>query len=412
MKPSEVRDYSYEPYAYIPDSRGGKYYYKDLVTEYRSRTPMKYKPKQFIQIGPWNQLLNRSYTAELRYQRWPAMKRTSHFFNVDGSLKYSAEAVDIRKTHQALTPPVWVMLMEANAENQLIVEFLNKIQTRKVSILEESKNFKETITTIAKSAERMVRYARQMFRNPVRWLAKADMYNDFRGGRRTGHQAIKSYGDLWLEGRYHWLPTYMTMRDAFIALQDLIPGMQVFKKGPGARGEYKLAEKHAWYLNPGVIWDVEFSFQHKMSCFITAESEAAAIARRYGVGGFADLTAVIWETTPWTLVLDWVVPVSEVLLAHNALSGLKTHNPCQVRKWKKSGTSFGTPVKGNQGSICRKIQDGEIWLETYQRTTESVTSLSPNLFIADEVINIKRVIDSLSFFSGSKMGKKIISGKI
>lgn len=412
MKPSETGNFKLNPYTFLYNSYGGGTFNTiQLHEETKSRNPMTYKPKEYVNIGMGQQLLNRNYTALVHSRIWPSIEETSYYFNNDGSVKYVAKRVDRRTTHQYLSPPNRVLLLEANAENQLAVEFLNKIQERKLSLIEETKQLRETIKTIATSAERMVWYAKQMFSNPRRWLKKAYKRRDLSGGRRTAHRAIKSAGDLWLEGRYHWLPTYMTMRDAFIGLQDLIPGMPVSKKGPGDSGSYSLSEVHGWYLNADVKWDVEYSFQHKMLCFITAESEAAALARRYGVGGIADLTAVAWELTPWTLVMDWIVPVSDVLLAHNALKGLKAHNPCQVRKRIKQGYCSVTPRGSSRAYTYRKIQDGEIWLEQYNRSTARVSSLSPNLFIADEIVNARRIVDSLSFFSGSKWGKKIISGK-
>ena len=412
MKPSETGNFMLHPYTFLYNSYGsGTYDIVQLHEEVKSRSPMTYQPKQYVNIGVGQQLLNRDYNAYYHSCIWPSIEETSYYFNNDGSVNYAVKRVDRRTTHQSLSSPSWVLFKEANAENQLTVEFLNKIQERKLSLIEESKNFRETIKTIASSAERMVWYAKQMFRNPYRWLKKAHRRRDLSGGRRTGHRAIKSAGDLWLEGRYHWLPTYMTMRDAFIGLQDLIPGLPVSKKGPGDSGEFSLSEVHGMYLDSNVKWDVKYSFSHKMLCYITAESEAAAIARRYGVGGITDLTAVAWELTPWTLVMDWIVPVSDVLLAHNALKGLNAHNPCQVRKWKKQGYCSVTPRGSSRAYNYRAIQDGEIWIERYERTTSNVSSLSPNLFIADEVLNPLRIIDSLSFFSGSKWGKKIISGK-
>lgn len=409
MKPSETGNFRKSPYYYLYSTSGSGWYDTQyLHEETKSRNPMSYTRKEFVNIGIGQQLLNRSYTAFVHDRIWPTIKQTSF---TDGTRKNYTVAVDRRTTHQYLSPPTWVLLLEANAVNQLTVEFLNEIQARKLSLIEETKNFKESIKTISSSAERLRGYAEQMFQNPRRWLKKAYKKRDLSGGRTTGHRMIKSYGDLWLEGRYHWLPTYMTMRDAFIGLQDLIPGMPVAKKGPGMRADYELSEIHGFYRDSRVTWSAECSLQHKMLCFITAQSEAAALARRYGAGGIADLTAVAWELTPWTLVFDWVVPVSDVLLAHNALSGLTTHNPCQVEKRIRSGYCRATPNESTLGTVYESIQDGEIWYEDYNRNTSSVSSFSPQIFIADEIINARRIVDSLSFFSGSKWGKKVISGR-
>lgn len=408
MKPSETGVFRLKPYTYMYSTSGNGWWDTVYLQQsVKSRNPMGYSKKEYVTIGVGQQLLNRSYWALVHDCIWPAIQVSED----NGS--YKTVSVDLRTTHQYLTPPSWYTLLEANAENQLIVEFLNKIQERKLSLIEETRNFRESIKTIATSAERLALYAKQMFRNPKRWLTKAYKKRDLRGGRAQAHRTIKTYGDLWLEGRYHWLPTYMTMRDAFIGLQDMVPGLPVSKKGPGYSGEYSLHEAHGWYPNSEVRWDVEASYSHKMICFITAQSEAAMLARRYGAGGIADLAAVAWELTPWTLVVDWIVPVSDVLLAHNALSGLTAHNPCQVRKTTRLGFCNATPgIKNTKGRTAKTLQNGEIWYESYDRTTSSISSLEPNLFIAKEIINPLRIIDSLSFFSGGKFGKKVISGSI
>lgn len=409
MKPSETGLFQPDTHYLRAVFADGRQVYDKVCMEetIKTRSPMTYTKRSYVNIGIGQQLVNKPYSCTYIKQFWPTVEYRR--LDPKGPMPLSV-SVDRFTGDPYLAPPRFVNLAMASAEAQLTVEFLNKIQERKVSLIEETKNLRETLTTIATSAERMVLYAKRMFRNPWRWLKKAYRKRDLSGGRATGHRMIKTYGDLWLEGRYHWLPTYMTMRDAFIGLQDMVAGAAVSKKGPKVQQTYKSTGTHPW-VRGRITCTTDLTMTHKHLCFITANSEAAMLARRYGVGGIADLTAVVWELTPWTLVVDWVIPVSDVLLAHNALSGLKAHNPCHVRKEIRSGFYSFSPAKSSKTELFSSLQQGEIYYESYQRSIPNVASLKPTLFLADEIFNAKRIIDSLSFFTGSRFGRKVISGK-
>lgn len=407
MKPSDAGTTSTK-LTYVRNSKLNTFGDVEAKKTVKSRYPMTYSKKELVRIGMGSYYKNHAYQARVSEASFPLVKRTTFMFK-GKELDYYSERFGRCVSAEFLTCPNWVTLLEANAYNQTIVDFLNKIQARKVSLLEEHKMFRKNIQTIATSAERMVQHAKNMFANPYKWLRSAHR----KGGRRVGYRKIRSYGDLWLEGRYHWMPIYLTMQKAFIALQDMHPGMEIFHKGPKFKATYAIDEAPITGFFPnGVHWDCQCDTTFKMGCRITARSEAAMLAKRYGAGGFADLTAFKWETSPWTLVFDWVIPVSNVLLAHTALDGIVAHNPWQTRKRLLSGSVANISTSSSSSTQTFKvIQNGEINIEEYERTTTPITALDPNIFIADEVVKPQRIIDALSFLTGSRFGKRVISGQ-
>ena len=419
MKPSEAGTTSHK-LTFVRNSKVNTFGEVEAKKIVKSRNPMSYSKKELIKIGMGSFYKNRAYSARVSEVKFPIVKRTVHYLR-DGQLDYYSEMCQRRASAEFLTLPNWLTLLEANAYNETVVKHLNSIQARKVSLLEETKMFRETIKTISSSAIRMVEYAKRMFADPKKWLKAAlrkEQMLDHRGrpvaGRGVGYRTIKSFGDLWLEGRYHWIPTYLTMKQAFIELQDMHPGMEVFTKGPIFSAFYSIDEPPlTGYFPDGVHWDCLCETTFKMGCRITAQSEGVMLAKRYGVSSFVDVATFKWETSPWTLLFDWVIPVSNVLLSHSALKGLNVHNAWQtVKRFKTGRVPFINPAVNTSNTFYRVIQNGEIDIEEYERTITPVSALSPNLFIADEIINPRRIVDALSFLTGSRFGKRVISGKI
>lgn len=314
-------------------------------------------------------------------------------------------------------------IIMSNFKTELNVEFLNRINQRKVSLVEEGKNFKETIKTIARSVARLRKMAVNMFADPYDFVKRGRKHERYPHTKETFYRMSKSYGDVWLEGRYHWLPTYMTMRDAFIDLQDKFPIMKVFL---GDRTSY--TQRIRWprtsYENSGFEANVKVNCSRKLGGYITTQSEAQLRARAYGVGSIPDLAAVAWELTPWSLVVDWVVPVSDILLASTAMNGLGHFQMYEVNTKELSNLSYEKMDlrKGSTGNRKPGVLSTDIDYQyvaypsmsgtSYSRSTMIPENLDVRPFIAKTPLTVLRALDAISFFSGTSFSKKVLSGKM
>lgn len=312
--------------------------------------------------------------------------------------------------------PDWVEMVLSQREIQANVEFLNKLNDRRVSLIEELRNRKDTVDAFIGAAGRMATLYKRCLRDPIRFVKSSR-----RKARRQGHKvtarAVKSYGDAWLEGRYHWIPTYLTLQKAFVGLQDTGVVGRVFYKTDFPPVSFMQTLADSWHFQKP--WEVQFNIEvtHELSCWIHINSEAIALARRYGIGGFTDLAAVAWELTPWSLVVDWVVPVTDILLALNATAGVDVFLGCRAvtRKITMDDSSEPPLLDPSTGYTWKTLSKHSFdEYEEYKRIPIQPSDLPVQPYIAtpSDLQKVLRVVDALSFFSGSKMGQKIISGKI
>lgn len=418
MKPSEVRNSTlmyYFPY----NSSSSDYSRRvEKSTAIWYRTPMTYSPRTYVMMKQFKMLPIKAYSCNILEADAVIWAWDYWFYTRPNEWSYERWS----SLPKPYNKPFWLDNYLSQMEVQCNIEFLNKLNSRKVSLLEEMKNRKDTWETMIRSATRMGRYYKQMLRDPFKFV-KESRKKARRLGRPVTKRAIKSYGDAWLEGRYHWIPTYLTMRDAFIGLKDTGPLGQVYHKLENVVSWEETLSQGNTSGNAGnpLTFKHEMLVTFKRGCWISLEDEVEALARRYGTGGFTDLAAVAWELTPWSLVVDWVVPVTDILLAMNATKGVETHLGWATRKEHRYK---GTPVKRHvakfddgQYSKTRThcIQEASVGqYESYSRKAVNINDLEirPYIMTPSDNQKIYRAIDALSFFTGSKMGQKIISGRI
>lgn len=398
---SEIIDYSYNYDSWDPSAVDTI----PLAGYNRQRYPMEYTPREYVSVGPLKLLQSRNYQATVRDTSY-GLIRTDTVTPAVGNYP-ERKQISLLALEKFVSVPMWVENLLEQDRIAANVAYLNETNNRKVSMLEELRNGRESLNTIASSVLRMSRILARAKRAPKEFLK-----HNSAGRKRLVHGQIKTVGDLWLEGRYHWLPTYLTMRDAFIGLQDQYPFGQVRHKSEWRR--YTWTETIDTYAGK-LSYDVELASQYQLGCWYTPTEEYINLMHRYGVGSITDLAAVAWELTPWSLVVDWVLPVSDLLLAASALDGVTTHCDWQTHKTiaKTSNTRLDVePATASQShSLVFNYLQPETFVESYIRTTQPSRELDLRLFLNTMPLNWRRALDALSFFSGSEMSKKIISGK-
>lgn len=398
---SEVISYSYNYDSWDPSAVDTI----SLATLSRQRYPMEYAPREYVSVGPLKLLRTNDYQASVRDISYGLIRTDTKSPAI--GMYPEREQISLLPLEKSVSIPEWVNNLLEQDRIAANVAFLNKANDRKVSLLEELRNGRESLNTIASSVSRLARILARAKKAPKEFLKHSRI-----GRQKLAREQIKTVGDLWLEGRYHWLPTYLTMRDAFIGLQDQFPIGQVRHKTEWRY--YNWTEKIDTYAGE-FSYDVHLSSQFQLGCWYTPTEEYINLMHRYGVGSITDLAAVAWELTPWSLVVDWVLPVSDLLIAASSLDGVTTHCDWQTQKLiaKTSNTRLDTvPDTANQSHrLVTNYRLPETSTESYIRTTRPSRDLDLRLFLNTMPLNWRRALDALSFFSGSEMSKKIVSGK-
>ena len=424
MKPNETG--TRQTTAWLPNgdvSNANAYAYNLLTEEVKSRSPMTYNKKTLLRYkGYFPYYPVNNYSARSVFQRPNIIMRWDRSTQLSNS-KVSEQSFSASQKY--LKDPFSFSLVNQQLINQLEIEanvnYLNKINKRKLSILEEAKNFRSTLETIVSSVLSLKKRAQHMFADPYDFIRRGRRHERYPYTRETFYRQGKTFGDVWLEGRYHWLPTYMSMRDAFIALQDMFPVMETYHKEETLLSETLTYPRNTYEKSARTL-DVDMLYTIKLGGFITTQSEGSLLAKAYGVNGLPDLAAVTWELTPWSLVVDWVLPISDVLLAVNAMDGLGSFATWKVTKVKIQGCRPSVLDRFEEYDRTKLGFREQRWYvdrqppsiegEIYSRIRMVPSNLDIQPFIAKQPLNVLRAIDALSFFSGTKFSKKILSGKL
>lgn len=97
---------------------------------------------------------------------------------------------------------------------------------------------------------------------------------------------------------------------------------------------FELEETHSYRASPSCITRVYYSGQ--VSVRYKVRCEIALPATRHASRlGLENLPALFWELTPWSFVVDWILPVGQYLQSLDSFSGLRVISAQKTIFWKE-----------------------------------------------------------------------------
>lgn len=251
-----------------------------------------------------------------------SVQRTGGIFRSDAGgffWEWRGDATSLGGDTYAFTGP-WLnqfgepSQMSGNTLNRLKTEVLNKMGARKVSYGEAIGESRQTIKHLAKTTSVLVRsllYARR-----GNWKGVLDQLGLSRKTVLNGKVA----SERWLELQYGWLPLVSDIHSTVGLLQE---GFR--KEAQLLSSVRRLTDNHSTFINNGDDGYREIS--------IIGSSKRADIMKVYFYVNPSDLSKInqigllnpleiAWALTPYSFVVDWLLPVGNVLEALTATVGL------------------------------------------------------------------------------------------
>lgn len=198
-----------------------------------------------------------------------------------------------------------------NEKNRLITECILKIGDRKMSLAESLAESGKAIDHLARTSISLFRALRALRRGNMRGVAKA-LGVSF-GGLSSG----KTQASRWLEYQYAWLPM---LSDIYSAAGIAKDGLG--KKPPVISAVRNLSDSYPWSPlgNTGYA-DMEGLMRINHRCKLWYRMDDETLYRLNQLGLINPLE-VAWELVPYSFVLDWFIPVGNVLAAWSATMGI------------------------------------------------------------------------------------------
>lgn len=236
--------------------------------------------------------------------------------------------------------PVWNLNNDARAQ----VECMLKLRDSKVDLGTALGESRETLAFIAKNLSRALLAYKAARRGNLRETA-----------RQLGVKFRRSKGspfDQWMEYNYAWVPLFGDVTGATKQLQD------GFRK----RGQFVTARRTVSdEVGPPDEWTTGSSTR-KQRCVIIARVSNEKLLAVSQIGLINPL-AVAWELMPFSFVVDWAIPIGNVLNATTANLGfdfVTGSRSCKVEaQFARQGTylgaqfASGTPSGGRATGTTR-----------------------------------------------------------
>lgn len=264
----------------------------------------------------------------------------------------------------------------SNDSNRALISALGKVKDMKINLAQAFAERLQTANLLADNVTRLLKaysYGRK-----GRWKQVLQTL----GIRK--HRWQKDASGRWLEVQYGWLPLLSDIHGAY---------EQITKPSKRLQGmRFKVASQVAVGKIAGEMsdkygrWSGGYSSEAYVKYNLWFEVTSAELLLASQVG-LTDPLTIAWELTPWSFVIDWIVPVGDVLEAMNAVSSGVTFHGGTVVKWGETKAWGGLiPYKVEGGTTIAEVTGGcratrrHVW-----STREAFTKLPPigpqNLFV-------------------------------
>lgn len=231
-----------------------------------------------------------------------------------------------------------------NLKNRVITELLNKVGNRQWSMMEDLAEAHQAVNLVADTTSSLCRALIAFRRGRV---------NDFIaaiGGKRAKRDIRKGFSNRWLEYQYGWLPLVNSVYDAvgvaekglkrphLIRATRRIDPYETFDFNSNSFGSGTGASPTRTVTGKGFSSAQAFAYYRLKSEFLTSLSQL----------GLINPAEVAWALTPYSFVVDWVLPIQNMLQTLTDTLGLtfvdgcityRVYGDCEITYDNASGLS-------------------------------------------------------------------------
>lgn len=289
-----------------------------------------------------------SYTEY--YDHWSGNPNNMSVYRYTGSALIPATFASV---HLAGYYPADIPI---NTKNRLNTDVLLKLKNGKVNIGEALAEARSTYQHLASTTFQLLSAYKAARQGNFRGVAKA------LGVSARPNRGSKELAGRWLEYQFGWMPLLNDIKGAYDALGDGLKRPSVIV------ASRKLTD--SVHSDSGVNGNrrdmIDSTVEYRCKVYAKLDNTYVDAANRVGL---LSPLQVAWAVVPWSFVVDWVLPVGNVLEALTATCGLEYLTGGYGTRVHYSSTSEeyvnGASMKPITGSPLRV----EARLEAYARTT-------------------------------------------
>lgn len=304
-------------------------------------------------------------------------------YGVDNSTRYITETYSgtvglfSRLDLNNLSPSV-------NSINHIRTKILNNI---KDEILDASMVLAEMQSTVKTVSGLLDRVGRSMLAIKKR---KPESFYYLLNGRRRDRRRptdkfLRQTASEFLQWKYGITPSVMDLNGALEGL-DVNQEGSLFSNPPllVARSNLKTTENTSLYFE-GFFWKTVpcvITTEYKARCDFSVNAEGLRGLSRYGLG-LSTIPTLLWDKSPFTFVLDMAIPISSLIKAWGALTGVDVRGYCETHYVEHSCPAHTHPISNiGPAHILAEFQKGSC--VNFNRTAYSTVPM-PLPFIKNPI---------------------------
>lgn len=203
-------------------------------------------------------------------------------------------------------------VMDSNVYNRLLIEAYNELREVKLALGNAMAEAVTTVDMIADTAKTLAELLYAAKHGRWKYFARV-------AGIRDPKTALKLPSNLFLQWKYGWKPLMSDIRDGVELLKEnpiTLPLYHV-KKYSGTRPE--------WEFRTGAVNGyntVKGKGRNATTLELWVTMDPTSWNSTFHSLGLDNPLGILWEVTPYSFVVDWLVPVGDYLSALAAMPGL------------------------------------------------------------------------------------------
>lgn len=291
-----------------------------------------------------------------------------------------------------------------NAENKALLEVVDKARNQKLDLSESLVDIDKSFLLIARRVSQVLKaweHARHL-----RWF---DALKELGITKMSGSQKRRlrklwtDRASAWLEIQYGWLPL----------LSDIYAGVEFVKTGIQLPESTFSAVRNVSISLPTIAWEGgvaptywwDYSITHDMKHDVRVKHRLrvsnSALAYLTAIG-LENPAYIAWVSTPFSFVVDWIVPIGDWLKAFTTPFGLTYVDGYQARRTSGSVTLVG------KSWGARSPSQPIVWESKPYEVIASIVELdrivynnwpAPPLYIRFPFSNLKRIVSTIALIS-------------
>jgi len=294
----------------------------------------------------WRNPTNYS-VRDIRIDQWygTTTAETRHFRPADKDMDYITVTSGTYGRGSPFFNYVPLSFSGQNDVNRSLIEALNKVKDMKINLAQAFAERRQTADLIADNVARVMRAYSQVRRGKV-GQAFATL------GVRP-RKLSKDASSRWLEMQYGWLPLLSDIHGGYeeVTRPQRDTGFRFkvsrsISNKQNGRGETSNGrQSYQWEATYGV----------KTVLWFEVDNPALLAASQTGL---TDPLTILWELTPWSFVIDWLLPVGNMLDALTAQTGVRFISGTVTKTIRGRSTGAQLPFIENGGSNETKVTSG------------------------------------------------------